>query len=504
MKVNFGRKIPNIKELAELCGGRIAGKWEEGSLTTPVYSICTDSREASVGTAFAAIRGAKVDGHNYISKAGACGGVCAIAERVPEDAASFPVIVVEDTVKALGRLAGEYTRDTQTKIVAVTGSVGKTTTKEFIAAVLGSSRKVYRTEGNFNSVIGMPLSLMAMPEDAEFAVLEMGMGAAGDIRSMAGAARPDIAVITNIGTAHLECLGSRENIAKAKLEIAEGLKSDGTLLLCGGEPLLAGVSRTDKRARIFSADDLTADYRAAGLRSDAAGTIFDAYCRGKVICDLEIPVVGKHNVENALCAVAVGLILGIDEDAIRRGLAAYRPVGMRQQFITLGNNTVIADCYNASPESMRAACDVLTATASRIGGRRIALLGDMLELGDESPVLHRITGEYFANSGVDKLFTFGEKAEGIADGAESVFGEDSEDSEDSKDRIIRQPDLSDDGAKELAHLIAKELRQGDVLLVKASRAVAAERVINHLRDILTSEDRSELTTMQDINRNKRK
>ncbi|MCQ2353651.1 MAG: UDP-N-acetylmuramoyl-tripeptide--D-alanyl-D-alanine ligase [Clostridia bacterium] len=475
MKVDFGRKILNIKELAVMCGGKIAGEWDEESLTTPVCSVCTDSREASVGTCFAAIRGAKVDGHDYIARAGAGGCVCAIAERIPENAAALPLIVVEDTVKALGRLAGEYTRDSRAKKVAVTGSVGKTTTKEFIAAVLGASRKVYRTEGNFNSVIGMPLSLLAMPEDAEFAVFEMGMGAAGDVRQMTLAARPDVAVITNIGTAHMEFLGSRENIAKAKLEIAEGLKPDGVLLLCGGEPLLSGVYKTDKRARYFSADDLTADYRASCIRNDTAGTVFDAYCRGRVICDLEIPVIGKHNVAAAISAVAVGLTLGIDEEAIRRGLAAYHTVGLRQNIMAVGKYTVIADCYNASPESMRAACDVLGAVAGRTGGRRLALLGDMLELGEQSPEFHRTIGEYFARSGVDRIFTFGRRAEAIADGAAVIYADF------AKDKILRQPDISNENAELLAKRINDEIKAGDVLLVKASRGVAAERVIEALR-----------------------
>lgn len=466
MKACFARKIPDIKELCALCEGRIAGNWDDRSLTTPVEFVCTDSRDASVGGAFAAIRGAKVDGHKFISRAAACGAVCAIAEEVPADAADFPIIIVDDTVKALGRLGSNYSRDLHTVTVGVTGSVGKSTTKEFIASVLSVKYKVFRTEGNFNSVIGMPLSMLTIPEDTEYAVIEMGMGEAGDVGFMSRLAKPQIAVITNIGTSHLESLGSRENIARAKLEIAEGLAENGTLLLCGGEPLLAGVGKTDGRVAYFSADDKNSDYRASGIRTDSAGTVFDAYCRGKVIPDLEISVQGKHNVSDAMAAVAVGTILGLDGDSIRRGLNLYRPMRMRQQMLDVEGVTLMVDCYNASPESMRAACDVMSVNVAA-EGRRIAVLGDMLELGEDSAGFHRLTGEYFARAGVEYLFTFGERAEKIADGYSAVT---------ENGKCARYTDISDEGAERLAEDIVKILRRGDVVLLKASRLIRAERL----------------------------
>lgn len=468
MKAEFARKKPDIKELCSLCEGRIAGNWDEKSLTTPVEFVCTDSRDASVGGAFAAIRGAKVDGHKFISRAGACGAVCAIAEEVPEDAADLPIIIVDDTVKALGRLGANYSRDLDVVTVGVTGSVGKSTTKEFIASVLSVKYKVFRTEGNFNSVIGMPLSMLTIPDDTEYAVIEMGMGEAGDVGFMSRLAKPQIAVITNIGTSHLESLGSRENIARAKLEIAEGLAENGTLLLCGGDPLLASVGESDKRAAYFSAEDKKSDYRASGIRSDVAGTVFDAYCRGKIIPDLEISVLGMHNVADAMAAVAVGNILGLDGDSIRRGLNLYRPMRMRQQMLDMEGVKLMVDCYNASPESMRAACDVMSANVSA-GGRRIAVLGDMLELGGDSPEYHRLTGEYFARAGVEFLFSFGERAKTIADGYEAS----------SKDgKCVRYTDISDESAEALAAEIVKTIRPGDVVLLKASRLIRAERLVD--------------------------
>ena len=474
MKVDFGRNIPDIKGLAALCGGEIPGYIDPASLTTPVASLCTDSREASVGTCFIAIRGEKVDGHAFISRAAACGAVCALAEEVPADAAAFPIIVVDNVIAALGRMAEAYNRTSGAKIAAVTGSVGKTSTKEMIAAVLGSANREYHTKGNFNSVIGMPLSLVAMPEGTEFAVIEMGMSHLGEVRSMTMAARPDVAVVTTIGTSHLESLGTRENIARAKLEIAEGLNPEGVLLLCGGEPLLANHFLKDPRTRYFSPEDLASDYRAENIRTEDGGTVFDAYTRGKILRDVRINVLGRHNVAAALAAIAVGQIFGVAEEDIRRGLAGYAPVGLRQQIEKIGPYTLVCDCYNASPESMRAACEVLKTDSSAAGGRSIAVLGDMLELGENSDGFHRGVGEYFARAGVDRIFTFGVRAKSIGEGAESV----------RPGMTSVRTETDDDAAARTAQDVCAALRPGDVVLVKASRGIKAERIAEAIRKIL--------------------
>lgn len=474
MKVDFGRKSPDIRGLAALCGGTLPGYTDEAGLTTPVRSLCTDSREASVGTCFIAIRGEKVDGHRFISKAAACGAVCALAEEIPADAADFPIIVVPNVIDALGRMAAEYNEDSGAKIVAVTGSVGKTSTKEMIAAVLGASHREYHTKGNFNSVIGMPLSLVAMPEGTEYAVIEMGMSHLGEIRSMTLAARPDVAVITTIGTSHLESLGTRENIARAKLEIVEGLKKDGVLFLCGGEPLLAGVYKTDRRARYFSPEDLGSDYRADYVRTGDGCTTFDVFARGRIVHDLRINVIGRHNIAAALPAVAIGLYFGLPEEEIRRGLEAYVPVGLRQQVSEVGENTLVCDCYNASPESMRAACEVLTTVAARAHGRTAAVLGDMLELGEGSENFHREVGKYYARSGVNRVFSFGERAAAIAEGAESV----------RPGMTEHRSGTTDEDAESVARAVCDWLQPGDVVLVKASRGIRAERIVEAIKALL--------------------
>ncbi len=468
MKVRFANKIPTIEEIASLCGGVVCG---DGKKT--VSTVCTDSREACDGAMFIAIVGERVDGHNFIDSVIASGAACALCSRIPEGAENFPIILVEDTVKALGRLGHEYSKNCRAKRIGVTGSVGKTTTKEFIVSVLSTAGKVWKTEGNFNSTIGLPMSLLTLPEDADFAVLEMGMTGPGEIKLLSDIAEPEIGVITTIGTAHMELLGSRENIAAAKLEIKSSLAKDGHLLLCGNEPLLEREWKKDSRVCYFSTDVKTSDYHAYNITSDEAGMTFDASCRGRMIYDLEIPAVGKHNVAAALAGVAVGCMLGIDSERIRRGLAAYRSVGLRQQMTEVGGIKIISDCYNASPESMRAAASVLSTVASHRNGKKIALLGDMLELGQRSPELHYAAGVVFAEAGTDILVSFGERAEKIADGFASVCGE---------DKVLRFKDRSDAAAP--ARALLKLLDPGDTLILKASRMIAAERVAEELKKML--------------------
>ena len=468
MKVKFANNIPTVGEIADLCGGKLIG---EGSKS--VQSVCTDSREAEFGTMFIAIVGERVDGHIFIEQVKKAGAVCALCSRIPEGAGDLPIILVEDTVKALGRLGSGYSKNCRARRVGVTGSVGKTTTKEFIASVLATAGKVWKTEGNFNSTVGLPMSLLTLPEDADYAVLEMGMTGPGEIKLLSDIASPEIGVITTIGTAHMELLGSRENIAKAKLEIKSSLAENGHLLLCGNEPLLADEGKKDPRVSYFSADAQNIEYYAYNISNYEGGMTFDASCLGNHLYDLEIPAIGKHNVAAALAGIAVGFMMGLDEERIRRGILAYRSVGLRQQMTDVGGVRIISDCYNASPESMRAAASVLTSVASHRNGKTVALLGDMLELGASSAELHYSVGKYFADAGVDRLVSFGERAEKIADGFASVKGEDC---------VSRFPDRSDATAP--ARALAEILEAGDTLILKASRLIAAERVAAELKNLL--------------------
>ena len=252
IKINVDNGSISAARVASLAGGRLAGAVDAAD-KKDISCVCTDSREVCPGALFVAIAGERTDGHKYIGAAVLSGAAAVLVEKEPADVRDIPipVIVTDATVPALSRIAAGFASGIKARRVAVTGSVGKTTTKEFIASVLSQGGSVYRTEGNRNSVIGMPLTMLATPPDAEYAVLEMGMSGFGEIEAMSLAARPDIAVITNIGSSHLEYLGTRENIAKAKLEIRAGLAPGGMLLLNGDEPLLADVGKTDSRAEYF-------------------------------------------------------------------------------------------------------------------------------------------------------------------------------------------------------------------------------------------------------------
>ncbi len=466
----------SAKEVAGLCGGRIVGKQGRVYDEKNIFSVCTDSREVGADTLFAAIVGERVDGHDYIRAAASAGASAVLAERLPDDTdIDIPIILTVGTVPALSRLAAGICPGINAKRIAVTGSVGKTTTKEFISAVLATSGEVYRTEGNHNSVIGMPLSMLEIPATARYAVLEMGMSAPGEIEAMSLAARPDAAVITNIGSSHLEYLGTRENIAKAKLEIRAGLSPSGKLFLNGDEPLLADVGKEDPRAVYFSAaGNEAADFYITGLRDDGRGCIFDINAPGTVIREARIGVPGRHNAQAALIAAAVGIYFELSEEDIRRGLTDFRPVKMRQNFTFAGGLNIIEDCYNASPESMRAAIDVLIPAARRSGGIAAAILGDMGELGCDSPAMHRAVGRYFAEKGGEFLIAYGPRSAETARGAVEAGL--------SPEKVVRIPDITAPDAPYIAAKAAQlSLDERDVLLIKASRAVRAELIIDALR-----------------------
>ena len=471
MKSRFSIQQISFGTLARLCGGEI---YRAAHGETFVRAICTDSREADAETAFVALRGERVDGHDFIQKALESGCRCVICERSNEalEASDAAVIVVKDTELALSRLANNYRTYLRCKTVAVTGSVGKTTTKDLIASVLSQKIPTAKTQGNHNSLVGMPLSMLELPLESEWAVLEMGMSGFGEIERLSIAAEPDMAVITNIGSSHMEMLGSRENICRAKLEVLSGLKPGGLLILSADEPLLQNVRGKSYRTVYVSLSCEKADFFAKNIKVYTDCTVFDAVCRGKEMRGLSVRILGRHNVYAALYALAVATELGIDEDAIRRGLMEYSPDGMRQHIYPMGKITVIEDCYNASPESMIAACDVLEEYSRNTERRSIAVLGDMLELGTDSPALHRQVGAYVASKGIDRLYTVGRGAVQIAVGARQ-HGMPATD-------IAQNPDAS--AMEKTAERLLGELEEGDVILFKASRSLGAERIISYLRE----------------------
>ncbi len=474
MKVNVGCNALTMSELAKICGGMLCLVGGEENRDIPFRSICTDSREAEKDSLFVALGGARVDGHDYIGNALSLGGECVLCERIPDALSNrrHAALIVGDTLKAVGELAKAYDRRINNKKVAITGSVGKTTTKEFVAAVLSEHMKLHKTEGNYNSTLGMPLSLMTMQNDTQVSVLEMGMSDLGEIEYLSKIAEPDIAIITNVGSSHMEYLKTRENIAKAKLEIVKGLKSGGLLLLNGDEPLLREREELDGVNCMYVGFASDCAFRAANVRYSMGNTVFDIICNNKTVSGVHIPTMGKHNIYAALFAYAVGVSMGLSDEVIVSGLKNFRPVGMRQNIYDIGGITVIEDCYNASPESMRAAISVLREVATLKQGRMAALLGDMYELGDSQDAFHESVGLEFARYGGGPLFTFGALADMIAGGA--VLGGMQSDYV-YRNRDVRSPEIS-------GEMLLHALKSGDTLLVKASRGAAAERVIAYLKD----------------------
>ena len=469
MKIKLGLGRLTADKVAEICGGTMYNVGCEHKVL--FETVCTDSREADNTSMFVAIRGERVDGHSYISNVVKAGCRCVIAERIPLDVKGIAVIVVQDSIRAIRDIAQYIKSQVDIKTVAVTGSVGKTTTKEFLSAVLDRKFNLYKTEGNFNSTIGMPMSMIELSQRNDAAVFEMGMSGLGEIEFMSEAAQPDIAVITNIGSSHLEMLGSRENICRAKMEITAGLKDGGTLFLNGDEPLLQGHESERYNVRYFGMKNEECDYFASNIRNTETGLVFDMRTPAGEYKDIEINLAGSHNVYNAMVAFSVGLRMDMSEEAIREGLLSYRAAKMRQNIYNVGGITVIEDCYNASPESMNAAINVLGDTAKVKGGRMIALLGDMRELGTTTATLHAGVGSYLAQKKADYLFTYGElSSQNLADGA-IKNGMD-------ENHIFRSP-VTD--AEAVGQKLLSVLKEGDVLLVKASRGLAAENVLNYVK-----------------------
>lgn len=412
-----------------------------------------DSREVKKGDVFICIKGERVDGHDYVASAqanGAAGFLC--ARDLDTD---LPYLKVEDPVAAFQQYAAWHKSQKKVLTVAVTGSVGKTTTKEFIYSALAARFSTHKTDGNKNSETGVAFTLIGINDSHEAAVVEMGMSGFGQIRELAKITAPDIAVITNIGYSHIEYLGSRENIMKAKLEIIEGLSENGVLIVNGDDDMLSTLRNVGHRLIRYGIGDETCDYVARDIHLGAGETEFTAVTpHGEV--DIFIPSEGIHNVYNALAAVAVADIAGETPEEISRGLRNFKNAPLRQNIYEHCGVTIIEDCYNASPASMKSAFDILRMKQ----GRKIAVLGDMLELGAQSTALHREVGE--SMQGVDMLIAFGAHAQDYIIGATLAGVSDC---------------CSCRTTSEAAQILTDRSRRGDVVLFKASRSMNAEKVI---------------------------
>lgn len=425
-----------------------------------INRVSIDSRDVDANTLFFAIKGERFDGHDFVKDVAEKGVGAVVCHKEVE--CSAPVIYVKDTKDALLDLASYYKSTFKDlTLIALTGSVGKTTTKEMVACVMEQSGETLKTEGNFNNEIGMPRTLFRLSETTKNAVIEMGMDGFGQISVLAKCAKPDCAIITNIGVSHIENLGSREGILKAKLEMLDGLEKDSSLFLNGDNDMLSTVKNDDYNIVFFGIENKNCDILAEDIKEIGLSTEFVAV-KGDIRQKITIPTVGIHNVYDALSAFAVGLEYGISPEKIAKGLMNYAPSGMRQKIREVNGITVIEDCYNASPDSQKAGLNSLCKIAK---GRKIAVLGDMLELGDYSETAHRTVGEYAAECSVDMLYTFGEESKYMADNAKKS----------GLKKVFAFTDKT-----ELTNALLGEIKTGDTLLFKASRGMKLEEIIEKI------------------------
>ena len=423
-----------------------------------VRDVCIDNRALTPECLFVCIAGERFDGHAFAQSALQSGAAAVLCSR---DLGLEKQILVDDTRKALLLLARYYRSLFSIPVAAVTGSVGKTTVKEMTAAVFARKYRTVWTQGNLNNEIGLPRTLFRLDADTEAAVIEMGMNHFGEISRLSRTAMPTMGIIGNIGISHIENLGSQENILKAKLEILDGMTPDAPLILNGDDRLLYGAKIAGRPVYYYGIDNKYCRFKAYEIESAPDGTRFtvDYGCGEQRI---ELPAIGKHNVYNALAAFAAGFLIGVSPEEAASALAQYEPAGMRQRMRTVGDVRFIEDCYNASPDSVRAAFETLREVRAT---RRIAVLGDMLELGDASEEAHRLSGVRAVQAGTDVLLTYGSHSQETASAAR-------------ESGMTQVRHYADKAA--LADDLLAMLRAGDAVLVKGSRGMKLEDILHKI------------------------
>lgn len=479
-------KNMTLSNITKACGGVYHGR--DDDYTKEVAGVALDSRKIQPDWLFVATRGERVDGHSFISQVADKGALCVISEK---DLAKLDeyhdrcvnYILVKDSFQALKDIAAFYRQQLCIKVVGITGSVGKTSTKEMIAGVLSEKYNVLKTAGNFNNEIGLPLTIFRLNEEHEVAVLEMGISDFGEMHRLAEIAKPDIAVITNIGQCHLENLGDRDGVLRAKTEVFDEMNEDGEVVLNGDDDKLCTMKHVHNKTPYFfhkvECEAWTVEEQGAAEASHVVYAdcitgrgLRGTSCRihiskdGRAICfkaDIKVP--GEHQVNNALAATTVGLLMGLSVEQIQSGIAKVVPISGRTNIIETQKYTVVDDCYNANPVSMKAALDLL-ATANT---RKVAVLGDMFELGTDSDKLHREVGVYAAGLGIDVLCVIGTNSRHLYDGA--VAG---------KSALQQIYYFAD---KE-AFLSQKDslLQKGDTILLKASHGMEFTKLLEYLLD----------------------
>ncbi len=470
-------KNMTLGKIAEVCGGSYIGNETEKEKS--IAGAVIDSRLVEKDYLFIPIRGERVDGHKFIPDVFAKGALAVLSEEQLENPAG-PYILVESAQTAMKMLAAYYRRSLGIKVVGITGSVGKTSTKEMIASVLAQKYNVLKTEGNLNNEIGLPLTIFKIREQHQVAVLEMGISEFGEMHRLSEMAQPDICVITNIGLCHLENLLTRDGILKAKTESFEHLAKDGTVVLNGDDDKLCekkivngkpayfyGIGQAAKTVETEAGTKTLAekgiyatDVEAIGL----TGTKATIHIREEIAFDVEIPIAGEHNVYNALAAVSVAIQLGLTVEEMKRGIESVQTIGGRSNLIHKEGITIIDDCYNANPVSMKASIDVL----AKAPGRKIAVLGDMGELGAEEKQLHAMVGEHFAGKQIDILYCTGNLSLEIAEAARKSGG---------VKKVHYYPEK-----EELIKELLTNRTEGDSILVKASHFMGFAEIVKALTE----------------------
>ena len=446
-----------LGQLLQAVNGQLLGEFDKNA---PIFHVDTDSRDIHPGSLFIPLAGERFDGHAYINAALESGAAGCLTQRERESYQPGKFYVkVASTQRALRDLAAWYKNQFQIPFVAVTGSVGKTTAKDMLAAVLGVKYKVLKTEGNFNNNIGLPLTLLRLDSSHQVGVVEMGMDRFGEIDYLGGIVKPEVGVITNIGDAHIERLGSRENIFKAKCELLPHIKPDGLLVLNGDDPMLSTLRGHAPVQAVFCGQGEGMEYRAQITGGDGVSHIHCRLTTPSMDREVCIPALGEHMVYPTLIAAAVAERFGLTPDEIEQGIRQFVPTRMRMNILRRGSGIIILDdTYNANPQSMRAAISVLSDSQSSY---KIAVLGDMLELGPFSPALHAEVGEYLGQAGIQCLVAVGEQSAAMARGA--------------RDAGVPQVLYCQDKGEAMERL--PMLLRGDcTILVKASRGMKMEDI----------------------------
>ena len=456
----------SIKEILEVTGGELLS----GNTDQFIRSVCVDTRKITKEDClFVALRGRKVDGHSFIKTAFELGAAACLVEENFEGEIPGPMVKVDSTLAAMQALATYYRSKFEIPVIGVTGSVGKTTTKEMIAAALSENLKVFKTEGNYNGQIGLPLTIFNLDSSYQVAILEMGISELGEMDRLERIAKPTIGVITNIGLSHIENFKSTEITCNEKVKIIKG--KDKKLYINGDSPLLANA-KTDAQVVKFGVNG-SYPYRCEDVFSTSTSTSF-VLCTPELKENITIPCLGMHNVYNALAAIAVAMDMGIHLEDIKKGLLNFKNAGMRQQISKIGDITLIDDSYNASPDSIKSSVGVLR-TLPKLE-KNIVVIADMLELGEKSHEIHFEIGRYIAIEGIDIIVTIGNESKYLSDGAKS------------SNQYINAVHF--DSNAEACEFLSECICKGDNILIKGSRGMHTEEIVNFLKDTIKKPTRN--------------